>query len=191
MNEIKFKELKGVIEFCKIVGNLKKVERTGWTTVIGIQNPESVAEHIYRTAVIAMVIGDLKGLDTEKMMRMALIHDLTEALTGDWDQFAKKKLGMDKFKQKEDEAIKKIMGLTPENLRSKYLKLWNELVEQKSEEAKLVMELDKIELIFQAYEYGKEGHEKKKLEKFWNHVEERINDADIKKIFESLKKERS
>lgn len=184
------KSLKEVIEFCKIVGKLKKVERTGWVTAIGIENPESVAEHTYMTAVTAMLIGDLKKLDTEKMIRMALLHDLAEVLTGDWDQFAKKKLGMDLLNKKEKSAIEMIIKELPENLRPEYSKIWDELIKQKTEEAKLVMETDKLELMFQTLEYEKEGVDRKKLERFWKYAEDRIIDKDLKKIFELTKKMR-
>lgn len=186
MNE---KILKEVIEFCKIAGKLKKIERTGWITFFEIENPESVAEHTYRTAVICMLMGDLKKLNVEKMMRMALLHDLSEAITGDWDMFAKKKLGMDKFREKEKQAIDKLIAMLPENLREDYSRLWSELLAQKSEEAKLVMEIDKIELAFQNFEYGKEGNDKQKIESFYKYVEDRIADDDLKKILELTKRE--
>ncbi|MEM5772607.1 MAG: HD domain-containing protein [Candidatus Aenigmatarchaeota archaeon] len=89
-----------LIEFFKTIGKLKKIERTGWVTNVGIENPESVAEHSFRSAVLCMIFSDIKKLDTEKMVRMALIHDLAEALIGDWDNFAKKKLGLEKIETK-------------------------------------------------------------------------------------------
>ena len=48
-----------------------------------MRHPESVADHSYRTALMAMVFSDIRGLDTEKAVKMALLHDLPEALVGD------------------------------------------------------------------------------------------------------------
>ena len=71
-----------LIKFLKIVGKLKKVKRTGWL-VAGIKNPESVAEHSYRLAVLSMVLGKKFNLNTEKLIKMSLIHDLAEGEVGD------------------------------------------------------------------------------------------------------------
>lgn len=75
-----------LINFLKEIGKLKKVKRTGWV-LRGIKNPESVAEHTYRTTIMAMVLADrfkdkLK-LDKDKLIQIALIHDIAEARVGD------------------------------------------------------------------------------------------------------------
>ena len=70
--------MKDIIGFLRAVGRLKGLPRTGWLEA-GVKRPESVAEHSYKTAVFAMVLADLQGLDAERAMRMALIYDLAEA----------------------------------------------------------------------------------------------------------------
>src|SRR4030043_278946 len=126
-----------IIEFSKLVGKLKKTQRTGWVTRIGIEKPESVADHSFRTAILAMIIADMEKLDTEKVIRMALLHDLQEIVMGDWDVFAKKKLGFDNFEAKEKESIKIVLNKLPRNLEAKYMETWNEFHENKSKEARL------------------------------------------------------
>lgn len=74
--------IEGLIDFLSIVGRLKRLPRTGWVEA-GIKEPESVADHSFRTAVLAMIPADLEGLDSDKVMRMALLHDLAEVETGD------------------------------------------------------------------------------------------------------------
>jgi len=180
--------LEELIEFSKIVGKLKKVERTGWVTNVGIENPESVADHTFRSAILAMVFSDIKNLDTEKAMRMALIHDLSEALIGDWDSFAKKKLGVEKLRQKEEESMEKIFAFLPENLKEKYISVWKEFQEQKTEEAKLVKQLEKVEMVIQALEYEEEGYDKKRLEKFFDDVRPILKDEELKNLFVILEK---
>src|ERR1700693_4435909 len=64
-------------------GRLKVERRRGWVKKLGLKNPESVADHSYRTALMAMVISDSRGLDTSKAVRLALLHDLPEAIAGD------------------------------------------------------------------------------------------------------------
>jgi HD superfamily phosphodiesterase len=66
----------GLVKVLKTAGRLKKEMRRGWVVKAGIPNPESVADHTFRTVLLAMLLGDSRHFDTEKMMRMALIHDL-------------------------------------------------------------------------------------------------------------------
>lgn len=179
-----------IIEFSKLIGKLKKIERTGWVTKANIENPESVAEHVFRSATISMVIGDLKRLDTEKMIRMSLLHELQEAIMGDWDVYTKKKLGQERFEKRERETIKEVLGKLPKELEIRYMDIWKEFQEKKTKEAKLVEQIEKLEMVFQALEYEKEGYDKDKLETFWKYVKERLEDSELKKIFEALEKER-
>ena len=65
-------ENKNVIKFAKEIGKLKSLERTGWK-VRGVKNPESVADHSFRATILGMLLSDLEGLDTEKIIRMLLL----------------------------------------------------------------------------------------------------------------------
>lgn len=182
--------IEDIVEFCKLIGNLKKNKRTGWITKVGIENAESIADHIFRTTIITMVISDMRKLDTEKMIRMALLHDLEEAIMGDWDRETKEKFGEKEVQKRENESIKRILNRLPENLEKEYMELWKEIKEKKSKEARLIEEIDKLEMVFQALEYEKDGYDKKGLEKFWEFSKKRIKDPELKKIFELLEKKR-
>lgn len=182
--------LKEIIKFSKLVGKLKKVERTGWVTWAKIENPESVADHIFRTAVLGMIISDIKKLNTEKVVRMILLHDLSETIMGDWDYYTKKKLGKEKKLEREKEAMNKVLSILPRELNEKYSTIWKELFEGESEEAKLVKQIDILEMIFQALEYEKEGYDKERLDAFWRFHKDDFKDPNLKKLFELLEKER-
>ena len=183
--------LEEIVEFSKLIGRLKKTQRTGWVTRIGIENPESVADHSFRTSILAMIISDMKKLDTEKVIRMALLHDLQEIVMGDWDLFTKEKLGFDNFEKKEKESIKKVLSKLPKNLEAKYMEIWKEFHENKSEEAKLVKNIDKLEFVIQAMEYEKDGYDKEKFEHLWKLMKKKFENSDLKKDFELLEKERN
>jgi len=177
---------KEVTEFLRIVGELKRVSRSGWLKA-GIR-PESVADHVFRTTFLAMVYGDLKGLDSEKMMRMALLHDLPEIITGDLRPEEKTA----KLREEEYEAMKKILSYLPRGLRDSYMKTWREFEEGTSQEAKLVRELDKLEMAMQALEYQQEGYKKERLEEFLIYAKAHIKNPEVKKVYkllESLAKE--
>lgn len=184
------KVLKEIVEFSRIVGQLKKVERTGWGMRVGIKNAESVADHTFRAALMAMVIADLKKLDTEKMIRMALLHDLGEAIIGDWDALQTKIDGRIEEKQrKENEAFRKILSLLPKELEKEYAKIWEDLVEGESPESKLFKQVDRLEVLLQAGEYEKEGYDKEKFAAFWG-AKRSVKDSDLLKIVELLEEER-
>jgi len=70
-------------ELIKASEQLKTVPRVGWLVRAKVKNPESVAEHSYAVALISMLAGDMLGLDTLLMLRMAILHDISESLTGD------------------------------------------------------------------------------------------------------------
>ena len=71
-----------IIGFNEFVGILKTIERTGWVRE-KIPHPESVAEHSFRSGMLAMILAKERGVDQLKSMKMALIHDVGESLIGD------------------------------------------------------------------------------------------------------------
>ena len=183
--------LEGIVDFVRKIERLKKVERSGWKSWVGIENPESVAEHSFASAVLAMCIADLKGLDAQKLVLMLLLHDIHEEIIGDYDYFAKKRIEENELKKLEEEAIRKILEGLPEKLAENYLAIWTEFQEQKTIEAKIAKEIDHLEMIFQALEYENEGYNKDKLSVFWENAEEKFKDEDLKQIFQLLKKRRN
>ena len=68
-----------IIDFFKIAANLKRVKRQGWIDKLSISSPESVADHSYSMALMGMVLSDLEDYDSEKIMKMILLHDLAES----------------------------------------------------------------------------------------------------------------
>jgi putative hydrolase of HD superfamily len=184
---------KDFIEFAKIIGKLKRTPRTGWK-MRGVKNSESIADHSFRTVLIGMVLADLEGLDTEKVMRMLLLHDIEESITGDITTLVKEKMDKEELNNKQREAVKKALSLLPKDLRSNYLLLWNEMEEEKTVEAKFCKDIDKLEMMIQLVDYEDEDEaNKKKLKEFWSR--EDINTPKrietLVKIYEELKKERN
>jgi|TARA_B100000315_G_C14561695_1_gene580885 putative hydrolase of HD superfamily len=177
MPSIKMSEEEGLINFLKMTGRLKKEPRRGWVLKAGVSNPESVADHTFRLILLSMMLGDLRGLNTEKMMKLAIIHDLGESLIGDITPEDK-----DKVESKElDEvnAIKQLFSHLPDNLRENYSHLWTELGASSSAEAKLVHDADKLEMALQASEYMDEGYSKEMLSEFKVSAIEKIGDKKM------------
>src|SRR5215210_3864360 len=75
----------GFARFLHRVGRLKTLRRTGWLHCgVPDAETESVADHAFRTTLLAwLAAGQVPGLDREKVLKLALVHDLAEALAGD------------------------------------------------------------------------------------------------------------
>lgn len=68
---------------------LKDLNRSGYA-FLG-NGRESIAEHCFTMAFICWVMGrTVSGIDPEKLIAMALVHDLAEARTGDFNYVQKK-----------------------------------------------------------------------------------------------------
>ncbi len=178
-------ELQDIITFLRTSGTLKHIQRTGWVD-IGINEPESVADHTFRTAVLCMLYADLKKLDVTKMLKMALIHDIPEAIIGDLMPSQKNS----ETKRDEQDAICDIFNLLPKKQRTEYLAIWTEYQQGKTQEAKAVRQLDKIEMALQAKEYEKMGYDKKCLERFVNSAQQFTEWVDLKHLLECILEER-
>jgi len=137
-------------EFFQKVLELKNVPRQGWKEKLEIINPESVADHTYSTAVISMVLSDIEGLDSEKIIRMALLHDLSESVTGD---ITPNNITKNEKARKENIAMKQILKNLPDKITEPYFEIWNEYQKNSSQESRLLHDIDKLEMAFQAKFY--------------------------------------
>lgn len=137
-----------LVGFLGILEKLKCNTRHNWTTS---KRQESVAEHSWRLAVMAMLMEeDFPELDMNKVVKMCLIHDWGEAITGDIPAFSK--TGEDE--SVEEEAISSLLGRLGEPLSSSFKDLFEEMKECSTKEAKLCKALDKIETLIQHNEAG-------------------------------------
>jgi putative hydrolase of HD superfamily len=137
-----------LLDFLQLAGKLKTIPRTGWVES-GVKNPESVADHSFLTALTAMVLSDSLGLDTCKVMHMALLHDLAEIKTGDITPEQK----TSNHQEYENQAMGKILSILDKPLRELYWETWIEYQSEDTPEAVLVHDSDKIDMVLQAFEY--------------------------------------
>ena len=146
--------VRGVAGLMARAASLKEVARQGWIDKAGIGRPESVADHSYGTALAALAAGDCTSLDALRMVRMALLHDLAESITGDIVPGA---MPAGRKAEIERAAMGRILGELPEPLRGAYGEAWAEFEEGRTAEAAMVRELDKIEMAGQAAAYAGAG----------------------------------
>lgn len=129
---------------------LKRTPRTGWQ-FLG-SGEESVAEHIFRTAVIAYVLAKLApGADVDRVLRMALFHDLPEGRTGDLNYMNQKYVQADEERAAEDMARGLPFG-------SEVSELLAEFRAQATTEAVLVRDADNLEMLLQLKEHHDVGN---------------------------------
>jgi putative hydrolase of HD superfamily len=182
-------KIKDFIEFAKNVGKLKKIPRTGWK-IRGVKNPESIADHTFRTTVLGMIIADLEKLNKEKILKMIILHDLEESITGDITSLDKEKMG-EKIRKIGEDAMKSVLSKLPSEIKKEYFNLWKEMEEGNTSEAKLCKDIDILEMMIQALEYEREQPNRKKdLEIFWKREKNRVEHPLLREIFEELKRER-
>jgi putative hydrolase of HD superfamily len=186
------KQSKELLNFLTELMRLKSVPRIGWL-LRGVRDVESVAAHTYGVAVIAMVLADRareRGMkvDGERMLRMALLHDLTESRTGDLPSTIKKYFGKKNVRDADDRIAEEMFAqLGP--LGDSYRELWREYEHRQCIESKLVKAADKFDLLLQSIEYEKGGANS--LQEFWESADEdfeRLGIADlIGDLIETLK----
>ena len=140
---------------------LKETKRRGWVER-GIADAESVACHSYSLAVLALIEAQQRGLDTLKAVATALLHDLAESLTGDLTPEMKTAKGREAAEKDEQETLKQLLEDLPETQKSWLQSLIKEYYEESTPEAKLIRQLDRVEMALQAQHYFEDGKIKKK-----------------------------
>src|SRR5438309_10261931 len=76
-------DLDQLVRFWEIAARLKAEPRRGWLKKLRLQRNESVADHSFALSLLCLFEGERRGYDVEKLLKLALLHDLEEAITGD------------------------------------------------------------------------------------------------------------
>ncbi len=146
-----------------------------------------MADHTCAVALLAMYEGERRGYDLERILKLALIHDLEEAIMGDLTPQDKASLGPTKVQKDRETAIRELLSKLPSKSRASYLKLWTDLKERRSKEARLVHQLDKVEMAFQAHKYGKRTGQRK-MRDFYESAIKETNDPILKRALATIVK---
>ncbi|MFS1304072.1 HD domain-containing protein [Streptosporangium longisporum] len=136
------------------VGLLKRYKRTGWL-VAGVRDPESVADHSFRTAIIASVIAALEGGDPERAAFMSLFHDTQESRITDIHHLGRLYL---KAAPNEEVTADQVRGV-PAVVAEMVSGAVGEYEQKTSLEAVCARDADKLECLIQAVEYREQGYQ--------------------------------
>lgn len=163
----------GTLALLQAASTLKRLPRTGWL-LAGVAQPESVADHSWATALLAISLAEqinrdpvasgLSGpLDVGRVALIAVVHDLAESVITDLPRRATQLLGKDVKHQAEAVALGTLASDLPE---SEIVALWQEYGELSTPEGRLVYDADKLEMVHQAFVYERAGNQN--LGEFWS-----------------------
>jgi len=172
-----------ILDFLKDSANLKSISRQGWIDKLSIKNPESVADHSYSMAIMAMIISDLENYDSEKILKMTLLHDLAESKIGD---ITPEQMTSENKMKIENDAFNEIIDQLPETVKSQYLEIWKEYQNNNSKESLFVHQIDKLEMALQAKIYQKDGKTIEDIEPFLESAKRSITEKKLKEIFTKI-----
>lgn len=162
---------------------LKEMPRSGWV-LRGIKNPETVAEHTFRSAIASWILARnvRPKLDIAKVIKIALAHDLCEVYAGDIPPYlgllpsnpgARREMLKHAIKlpqeirkkrekeqhARESESLEKLIGGLPVHLKKEITHYWLDYERLRSREGRFVRQVDKIEALLQAIEYWGTGND--------------------------------
>lgn len=160
---------------------LKRLKRTGWLRVgLDAAGVESVAEHSFGAALLGFAVACefYPHLDAQKVLLLGLIHDLGEAVTGDFLPWEKAAIA--DFEERERlGACQAVAGLKAE---APLMALYDEFYLGETPEARLVQQVDKLEMLLQAHVY-EEVHGRN-LGEFFTGLTEGFFDDKLQEVVE-------
>ena len=132
-------------------GMLKRTARSGWWAE-GIKHPESVADHSFRTAIIAFVLAKTEGADPEKLCTAAVFHDMLEARLGDMNKIASR------YVHTTEELERKIEAEQTEAMPAEMRKALSAALKLSESDKTILTDADYLECAIQAKEYADAGN---------------------------------
>lgn len=156
------KNINPLIQLYLNFNHLKELYRQGWLLKgVKTEKCESVADHLFGVTFLALILSEeyFPKVDKLKLLEMALIHEVGEIFIGDitpHDHISKS----DKYMW-EYAALTKLFS--PFEDGKKYIQLWKEYEDGKTDEAKLLRQIDYLEMSFQGcvykHQYGMDNTE--------------------------------
>jgi putative hydrolases of HD superfamily len=176
--------------FFQLVALLKTQKRTGWLNM-GIENPESISDHMYRMSIMTLALDPKAWASSErvpdfgKCSKIALVHDIAEALVGD---IVPHDAEIDKVEKSKREYkailyLCQIIGSYSAESAHEIKECWIDYECQRTLESTVVKDIDKFELLVQTFEY--ERMHNRRMDEFYG-CRKVIKNEEIKKIADEL-----
>lgn len=165
------------------ISHLKQLYRQGWLRRgVPRESCESVADHVFATALLAywLARAHFPQLNADKVLRLALMHDLGEIYAG--DIIPQDQIDPATKSTQERVAVEKIFSSLPSG--AEYLALWDEFEQASSSEALFVRQVDRLEMAMQAYLYEQQGQGD--LQEFFNSADQALDDPHLRRVFSAM-----
>jgi putative hydrolase of HD superfamily len=143
----------GTAAFLMEAGHLKRTKRAGWW-IAGIRDPESVAEHSYRVAVIGYVLAVMEGANPDRTAALCVFHDVPETRIGDIPSVGRPFI---RTEPAVDIATAQTAGM-PAEIAERIVGLVAEFEGKATPEARCAKDADRIECLLQGLEYVATGN---------------------------------
>jgi putative hydrolase of HD superfamily len=171
--------MKRDVEFLYELGALRLIQRQ-WTR-FHMPNVANNSEHMFRVCWIALTLAEREGkpVDTGKIVKMAIAHDIAESRTGDVDYIARQYV-----ERHEHEALNDMLAET--SLEKEFARLLKEYEKRESLEAKLVKDADILDVDMELREQASAGH---KLPDNWTKQRDHVGTKLFTKSAKELQKE--
>lgn len=186
-----------IIEFCLKSESLKRLTRTGWVLAGETSSScETIASHCWGTSLIAFLLANQlkmegKNVNSEKLLTMAIIHDLPEAVISDIPYDAVR-LGGSVMESAKREAERNAARQTLEPLGvlgQSLIREWEEFENSSTLEARIVIAADRLDMLAHAVSLENAGFSPQRLQGFFDHVRGEIDalHLDVARVlFEKL-----
>ncbi len=170
-----------LISSLETVYQLKSMPRSGWIqSGVNRTEVESIAGHSFGMSILILFLRPVlqgNGINVERALNMALIHDIAESIVGDLTP--NDAVSLDDKHASELEAFQQIMKHVQEG--DYFQELWDDFESVGSDEAKLVKRIDKLDMLIQAYLYEKKFAIR--LDSFWENMDALFKDTESESIY--------
>ncbi|WP_203416728.1 HD domain-containing protein [Jiangella ureilytica] len=147
-------QIEGVVDYIFEAGLLKRAKRTGWW-IAGVKDPESIADHSHRTALIGAVLALMEGADPAKVALLAVLHDSQETRVGDIPYLGRRYLTAASNQKVTADQVAE----TPDAVRDGIQRIVDDYEAGDSLEVVVAHDADKLDCLFQAIEYREQGNQ--------------------------------
>ncbi|MBC2879626.1 MULTISPECIES: HD domain-containing protein [Streptomyces] len=144
----------GTAGFLLEMGVLKRAKRSGWW-IAGVKDPESIAEHSFRTGIIGSVLAMMEGADPARVALMCLFHDTQETRVGDIPHIGRRYLTA---ASNENVTADQVSAAHPA-VREGVQRIVSEYENGTGLEVLCAHDADKLECLIQAVEYREQGYQ--------------------------------
>ncbi|MBN3930159.1 HD domain-containing protein [Streptomyces verrucosisporus] len=144
---------KGTVGYLMEMGALKRGKRSGWW-IVGVKDPETIAEHSFRTAVIGAVLAMMEGADPAKVALLCTFHDTQETRVGDIPWIGRRYLRAASNEEVTADQVADAHPAVAEGIRA----VVHEYENGESLEVLVARDADKLECVIQGLEYLEQGY---------------------------------